>query len=80
MAISIEELIPGGILPTDHRDVGLYDETCSRCRKPIPEEQVPLQMWLNNGEDMYSYCCDCLGVDSGPFPEEEGLFDANVGH
>jgi hypothetical protein len=76
--ILIEELVPGGILTTDHLHVGTYDETCSRCRKPIPEEQVPLLIWTNNGDDMRSYCCDCLGVESSTFPEEEALFDDHV--
>jgi hypothetical protein len=78
--IKIEKLVPGGILPSDRLHVGTYDETCSRCRKPIPEEQVPLLLWTNHGNDLFSFCCDCLGVESGPSPEEEGLFDAYTVH
>lgn len=74
-SISIEDLIPGGILPTDHLHVGTYDETCSRCRLPIPEEQVPLQLWVNGGDDMFSFCSDCLDWESSPYSEEEELFD-----
>lgn len=63
-AISIEDLVPGGIVRSDHLHVGSYDETCSRCRRSIPEEQTPLLLWVNSGDDMYSFCGVCIGWDA----------------
>lgn len=54
------DLIPGGILATDHWHIGTYDETCSRCRQEIPDHHVPLQIY--NGNSMLSYCETCCGV------------------
>lgn len=58
--ITPNDLIPGGILETDHWHLGTYDETCSRCRKPIPDHQVPLNLY--QGNSMLSYCEPCCGV------------------
>jgi hypothetical protein len=54
------EIIPGGILPTDHWHHVTNDDTCSRCRKPVPEGEVPLMLWRNNGDDLLIYCEKCL--------------------
>lgn len=67
-AIDITALIPGGIKPTDHWHVRTNDDTCSRCRKEVPEEDVPLLLWSQDGENMLIYCEACLGVER---PEEE---------
>lgn len=59
-APSIEQLIPGGILPTDHWHIGTNDDTCSRCRRPIHEDEVPLMLWDDSRENMLIYCTTCL--------------------
>ena len=58
---SLEHFVPGGILPDDHWHILISDDTCSRCRKPIPEDQVPLMLWSGDGSRMLSYCETCLG-------------------
>jgi len=64
-------LIPGGgVKDTDFLHNGWYDETCSRCRKPIPDEEIPLLVWLENRNKMYSYCAECMGWDR----QEEDTF------
>lgn len=55
----LAQMIPGGIKPTDFRHVGTNDNTCSRCRKAVPEEQVPILLWLHDGNTMLIYCEDC---------------------
>ena len=60
--IAIGEIIPGGILPTDFVHCPGYDQTCSRCRKPISEDEIPLLLWLGDGDRMLSYCGECWGV------------------
>lgn len=48
------------IRPTDYRHVNHYDETCSRCRRKIAEEEVPFLFWPDdNSNIMWSYCEDC---------------------
>ena len=37
--------MPGGILATDHVHYPRYDCTCSRCRRPIDPDDVPLLLW-----------------------------------
>ena len=39
--IDLSLLVPGGILATDHMHAP-GDETCSRCRRSIPDDEVPL--------------------------------------
>lgn len=65
-SVRFEDLVPNGILPSDHVHLHVYDETCSRCRKPIPDHEVPLQIFEGNA--MLSYCEPCCGV-----PAEETL-------
>lgn len=55
-----EDIIPDGILPTDHWHVDTYDQTCSRCRETIPDHHVPLQFY--QCKSMLSYCETCCGV------------------
>ena len=60
--ISIDQLVPGGIRPDDHWHHSTYDDTCSRCRQPIAEDEVPLLIWRGeDGADMLSYCPTCMG-------------------
>ena len=61
--ILLTELVPGGILESDHVHVDTYDETCSRCRRGLGED-VPLVLWLPPDERrMLVYCegCHLLG-------------------
>ena len=60
----IELLVPGGIQPTDHLHVGTNDGTCSRCRKPIGDDEGPLLLWRRSGHDMYAFCERCCGVSA----------------
>lgn len=62
MDISI--FVPGGILATDHVHRMTNDGTCSRCRKRVPDEEVPVMFWLS-GDDMLIYCGDCLDGKKG---------------
>jgi hypothetical protein len=61
-SIDISAIVPGGILPTDHRHDFTNDGTCSRCRKPIPEHEVPIICWTHGGRRMLIYCNPCTGV------------------
>jgi hypothetical protein len=63
---AIEALVPGGIKPTDHWHIKTNDDTCSRCRKEVPDEHVPLMLFRGqHGEDMLIYCEDCLAKSEG---------------
>lgn len=64
--------LDGGIRASDHLHVGTNDDTCSRCRRAIREDEVPLMLWVNGGNDMYIYCNDCDGLASINEPREEG--------
>lgn len=55
------ELVPGGIQPTDYRHLVQNDGTCSRCRKVIPDDDVPIIAWLHGGLTMLAYCEACCG-------------------
>jgi hypothetical protein len=55
------DIIPGGIRPTDHWHRRTSDDTCSRCRRQVPEDDVPLHLWKNGRTtDMLTYCERCL--------------------
>lgn len=54
------DLVPGGIKPDDHWHVGFDDGTCSRCRSPIPDNNVPLRLFRD--DDQLVYCETCCGV------------------
>lgn len=61
----VRAIIPGGIKPTDHIHVVTYDGTCSRCRKAIQEDEVPLLLWIPpKGNLMLAYCNACMGWDT----------------
>lgn len=59
--IAIKDMVPGGIKPTDHWHIKTNDNTCSRCRKPVPDDEVPLMLWANGDNDMLIYCQECMG-------------------
>jgi hypothetical protein len=58
---SIETFIPGGVLPDDHWHQVICDDTCSRCRKAIAEDEAPRMIWSGDGSRMLVYCETCLG-------------------
>lgn len=62
--MKIDALLPGGIEPGDYLHVGRNDGTCSRCRERIPEDDVPLLIWLGQGDEMYAFCRACLHEES----------------
>ena len=61
LVIPDSALIPGGVLESDHAHVGSSDETCSRCRRPIRDDEVPLRCWEGDGTVMWIYCGGCSG-------------------
>jgi len=59
---TIADIVPGGILPTDVWHVRTHDGSCSRCRSPIPEDEVPLLLWDEADTNrMLAYCHACTG-------------------
>lgn len=60
--LTIEQIVPGGMRPDDHVHVETNDGTCSRCRRAVPEDDVPLTVWNDTAERMWIYCEACLGV------------------
>jgi hypothetical protein len=60
MAIDVADVVPGGLLPTDYVHVHTNDGTCSRCRREIDDGEVPLMLWIGDGERMLIFCWDCL--------------------
>lgn len=60
VVLPLSALVPGGIKPTDHRHHIINDGTCSRCRRSLREDDVPLMCWIGEGgADMLIYCEDC---------------------
>ncbi len=57
--IAVEYLVPGGVLLTDHLHVGTHDDTCSRCRRKIPEDENALMFWTNGGQCLWMFCNRC---------------------
>ena len=44
----------------DHVHYKTSDETCSRCRRKLLEDEVPLRFWPESNTDyMLIYCEDC---------------------
>lgn len=64
---NVDQFVPGGIKPTDHWHQGTSDNTCSRCREEIPDRDVPLLIWANDGHDMLAYCEKCLDIEKDDF-------------
>ena len=62
--IHIADIVPGGILDTDHVHRETNDGICSRCAEIVAEDDVPLILWLPpDGNDMLIYCTRCLDPD-----------------
>lgn len=59
-AVSLETLVPGGIKPTDRWHMETNNNTCSRCRAEVPDEDCPLLLWDESGNNMLIYCERCL--------------------
>ena len=64
--LDLSAFVPGGLLATDHVHSTecrgrqrAYDQTCSRCRRRIPDEAAcPLMIWRPEG-GMLAYCEGC---------------------
>lgn len=54
-------MIPYGIMPSDNWHIGTNDNTCSRCREEVPNDDVPILIWRGD-DDMLIYCEACLGT------------------
>lgn len=65
--LPIQAVVPGGIRSTDHWHRMTNDGTCSRCRREVPDDEVPLMFWFQNGHDMLIYCALCLGCGFGAY-------------
>lgn len=66
---TLEDLVPGGIKPTDHLHVETNDGTCSRCGERPPVGDAPLMLWLRGGHDLYIFCFACLMAEPSAAPE-----------
>lgn len=62
----IDQLVPGGILSTDHVHRGTNDNTCSRCGEDVRDDEVPLLLWSQDGHNLLIYCERCLGIERMP--------------
>ena len=58
--IDLAQLLPGGIWPTDRWHIEKNDGTCSRCRRDVPEGDVPLLVFAPAGHNALVYCERCL--------------------
>jgi hypothetical protein len=61
--INTEQIIPGGIKPTDHWHRITSDNTCSRCRTEIGFDECPLLLWTDDRMNLLIYCEACLTND-----------------
>lgn len=48
------------IKESDHVNYMTSDEKCSRCRKDIDEDEVPLRLWAQDPNYMWIYCESCM--------------------
>ena len=69
--MQIDQLLPGGIRGDDHWHRGRNANICSRCREDVPEDDVPLMLWSQDGNDMLIYCEKCCGVEKMPPIDED---------
>ena len=77
--MSLETFVPGGIQPSDHVYVIVSDNACSRCRREIREEEVPLMIWAGReGTFLWIYCDDCIGWQHNTPPEVDDRQPGNV--
>ena len=65
-SIPIEDIVPGGILATDHVHRRTDDGICSRCGEIIADDDARMMLWLptDHGNDMLVYCTRCLDPDT----------------
>ncbi|WP_436399317.1 hypothetical protein [Roseobacter sp. S98] len=70
---SLEDLIPGGIKPTDKWHVGHDDETCSRCGEVPPDTDVCLLLFADHRDALLRICQGCEGTR--PDHIEENFYD-----
>ena len=68
--IQIDQIIPGGIRGTDFIHRRTNDNTCSRCREEINDDEVPVMLWSGDGENLLIYCEACTHQDR----EDNGQF------
>ena len=48
------------IAPDDHINYMTSDNKCSRCRRDIQDDEVPLRLWPESDTNfMYVYCEEC---------------------
>lgn len=59
----IDQIVPGGLRGTDHIHRKTNDNTCSRCREDIDDDEVPLMLWSQDGENLLIFCEECLKHD-----------------
>jgi hypothetical protein len=60
------------ILDTDHLHYKTSDETCSRCRRKLNEDEIPLRFWPKSDTNyMLIYCDDCIDKVVQPIEEDE---------
>jgi hypothetical protein len=76
--------LPFKILPTDTRfetspDVGESDCICSRCAKPIDEDEVPIRAWPEDCRFEYRFHPECLGFQTfdGVLPYDDHFQDSD---
>lgn len=69
MTLDLRDVVPGGILRSDVCHVEHGDGSCSRCRQPVPEGEVPLILWGQGGRLMWVYCERCCASEAPRLPE-----------
>jgi len=58
------------IRKTDHLHYITSDDTCSRCRRKIPDDDIPLRFWPKSDRNyMLIYCDNC--IDEVVYPIED---------
>lgn len=82
MSAPLEILLPTDRRFTDSPDVGLPECICSRCGKPIGEDEVPIRVWPADQSYEYRFHPACLGFQTfadhdhrGEWPDDNFPFD-----
>jgi hypothetical protein len=61
MTLHLRDLVPGGIKRGDYVHHLTCDETCSRCRRKLDDDEAPLIAWIGDeADDLLLYCERCL--------------------
>jgi len=72
----IMKFIPGGITASDHCHEKTNDNTCSRCRRKIHDDEVPILLWSQKDNNrMWIFCNDCDGSQGGYEPVQDDHFE-----